>query len=83
MSSREDAAPQPALFVGLCGDAPSALPIRVSLANASTVAIGRGTESAVARTRDGKEQAVTLTLSDGRLSSQAAPVTRFGRAWTV
>jgi DNA-binding NtrC family response regulator len=73
----------PALHVGLAGDAPRTPPARFGLAALDRVDIGRGDARRFdRRTVDGAERAV-MTLSDARLSSQHARLSRIGGAWVV
>ncbi len=74
---------QPALYVGLAGDAPRSPPARISLARLDRVDIGRGDQRTVTRrTADGAEL-VSLTLADARLSRQHARLSRLGSAWVA
>ena len=74
---------QPALYVGLAGDAPQTPPARISLSGLDRVDIGRGDKrSATRRAADGAEL-VTLCLADARLSGQHARATRLGSSWVI
>lgn len=73
----------PALYVGLCGDAPHDKPCRVSLANTTSVVIERGSELSVSRGREDGVNVVSLQINDARLSSRHARLMRFGGAWGI
>ncbi len=74
---------QPALFVGLAGDAPMTPPTRIGLGGVDRVDIGRGETRSVTRGRDRGSDVVTLTLADGRLSSKHARLNRVGASWVL
>ena len=80
MSSGARTRGQPALFVGLAGDAPRTPPARISLERVDRVDIGRGKRAITRRVVDGA-QIVALALDDARLSTSHARITRLGNAW--
>ena len=73
---------RPALYVGLCGEHPHAVPMRVSLGDVDQVLIGRGPRGVRRDTVDGA-RVLTLHLDDARLSSQHARMTRIGQTWAI
>jgi DNA-binding NtrC family response regulator len=73
----------PALYVGLAGDAPTAAPARLALAGLDRVDIGRGDTRRTSRARTGGAEVTTLTIADGRMSSQHARLSRLGTTWVL
>jgi DNA-binding NtrC family response regulator len=72
---------QPALFVGLAGDAPRTPPARISLAGIDRVDVGRADARRIdRRTANG---AVVLALTDARMSTHHARVARLGSTWVI
>ena len=83
ISTQRPARTEPALYVGLAGEAPRTPPARYSLAGVDRVDVGRGAErSAIRRAADGS-QLLVVALPDSRLSSTHARITRLGAAWFV
>src|SRR5437660_11551823 len=83
LSSARTLRADPALYVGLAGDAPRTPGIRYSLAGIDRVDLVRGeARSATRRSADGI-QLLVVALGDTRLSSQHARITRLGKAWFV
>ncbi len=74
---------QPALYIGLAGDAPQSAPARISLGRLDRVDIGRGTERAISRGSSRGADAATLLLPDARMSSQHARLSRVGSTWVA
>jgi DNA-binding NtrC family response regulator len=74
---------KPALYVGLCGDAPRTPPARISLAGADRVDIGRAETRRVERRTEEGAQVVALSLADLRMSTRHARMTRAEAAWVL
>jgi len=74
---------QPALYVGLTGDAAATSPMRISLHDVQRVDICRADAPSVQRGRDRGANVVTLELPDARMSSKHARLTRLGAGWVL
>jgi pSer/pThr/pTyr-binding forkhead associated (FHA) protein len=74
---------QPALYVGLTGDAPRTPPARISLGGVDRVDIGRGDARRIDRASHDGVDVVSVRLGDARMSSRHARLSRLGGAWVV
>jgi transcriptional regulator of acetoin/glycerol metabolism len=74
---------QPALFVGIVADAPRTPQARISLAGIDRVEIARGEGRKVERKTIDGVAVVIVTLSDPRMSTKHARLSRLGTTWVV
>ncbi|MCW5808818.1 MAG: FHA domain-containing protein [Deltaproteobacteria bacterium] len=70
---------KPALYVGLCGDAPRAAPARISLAGADRVDLGRAEVRRIER----EGAAIAVSLVDLRMSTRHARLLRGDGGWVL
>jgi DNA-binding NtrC family response regulator len=73
----------PALYVGLAGETPREPPARIGLRDVDHVVIGRGEKRTIARAKERGAQVLTLSLSDARMSTSHARVSRVGGGWVI
>jgi transcriptional regulator with GAF, ATPase, and Fis domain len=74
---------RPALYVGLCGENPQSPGARIGLGGVDRIEIGRGDVRRMERSKSDGAQVLTIALTDSRMSSQHARLSRVGATWVV
>lgn len=73
----------PALFIGLAGDAPHTPPARIALGEVDRVDLGRADQRTIRHAVVDNARLVYVTLADPRMSTNHARLSRVGARWVI
>ncbi len=83
VSSGRTGSANPALFIGLAGDAPHTPPARIALGEVDRVDLGRAETRTIKHATIDGARVVIVTLADPRMSTNHARLSRVGGRWVL